>query len=405
MTRAATAPGGREFARRRLLPAWPRTEPPARRRPSTSRSSSSSPPSSRAAAPPAAGDPGRRRPVGKTVRTGICIVGGDLCRTADAAAAGLAAVRDARALEPAGHDARHRGRPARRARRVAARAAVRRRGGRHAARGERGRRDRRRRADVQSRRGSRARRAPPRRSGYRGGKAWRFADAAAAARVPRRRAARRRRAGRARAGHALGRAHRRAAARRRAPRSRTSPAPASRPRPSGAIGLRRDGARRTLTLDLGAEDPGSRSTCPASRPAPAGLALGRRRGHVGGRRGLASSRCAARRRTDGRLEEITGAARPARAREPRARRAAAASAGADARGPARAGRARIATHGVVERAGYAVTERRRGVSVAGRLGIALGLSHERITAERRLVDAIAWVRGGPPQHRFDCLGV
>jgi hypothetical protein len=43
--------------------------------------------------------------------------------------------------------------------------------------------------------------------------------------------------------------------------------------------------------------------------------------------------------------------------------------------------------------------------VAGRLGVALGLSHEQITAERRLVDAAASVRGGPPQRRFDCLGI
>jgi hypothetical protein len=60
---------------------------------------------------------------------------------------------------------------------------------------------------------------------------------------------------------------------------------------------------------------------------------------------------------------------------------------------------------VLERRGYAITEDRRGFSVAGRLGVALGLSHERVTAERRLVDAVAWVLGGPPQRRFDCLGV
>ena len=67
--------------------------------------------------------------------------------------------------------------------------------------------------------------------------------------------------------------------------------------------------------------------------------------------------------------------------------------------------ARIATHGSVERDGYAVTEDRRGFSVAGRLGVALGLTHERVTEERRLTDAVAWVRGGAPQQRFDCLGV
>jgi hypothetical protein len=66
---------------------------------------------------------------------------------------------------------------------------------------------------------------------------------------------------------------------------------------------------------------------------------------------------------------------------------------------------RIATHGIVERTGYARSEQRRRFSVSGRLGVALGLSHERVTAERRLVDAIAWIRGGPPQRRFDCLGV
>ena len=67
--------------------------------------------------------------------------------------------------------------------------------------------------------------------------------------------------------------------------------------------------------------------------------------------------------------------------------------------------ARIGSHGTVERDGYAVTREQHGFSVAGRLGVALGLAHERITEERRLVDAIAWVNGGPAQRRFDCLGV
>jgi len=67
--------------------------------------------------------------------------------------------------------------------------------------------------------------------------------------------------------------------------------------------------------------------------------------------------------------------------------------------------ARIGSHGTVERDGYAVTRERHGFSVGGRLGVALGLAHERVTEERRLVDAIAWVNGGAPQHRFDCLGV
>jgi hypothetical protein len=43
-----------------------------------------------AAAGPAAGLPGVGAEVAKVVRTGVCIVGGDICRTADAEAAGLA---------------------------------------------------------------------------------------------------------------------------------------------------------------------------------------------------------------------------------------------------------------------------------------------------------------------------
>jgi len=65
--------------------------------------------------------------------------------------------------------------------------------------------------------------------------------------------------------------------------------------------------------------------------------------------------------------------------------------------------AHLAREGVLEHAAYAVSERRSGLSVSGRLGIALGLEHERVTGERRLVDATTMVRGGPPQKRFDCL--
>jgi hypothetical protein len=63
-----------------------------------------------------------------------------------------------------------------------------------------------------------------------------------------------------------------------------------------------------------------------------------------------------------------------------------------------------AEHGVVERTGYTISERRHGFSVAAKLGLALGLQHQRVTVDRRLVDAVAWVRGGPPQRRMDCLG-
>ena len=66
---------------------------------------------------------------------------------------------------------------------------------------------------------------------------------------------------------------------------------------------------------------------------------------------------------------------------------------------------RMRTDGVVERSAYDVRESRRGFSVAGKLGLALGLAHHRVIAERRLVDAVAWVRGGPPQRRVDCIGV
>ena len=64
-----------------------------------------------------------------------------------------------------------------------------------------------------------------------------------------------------------------------------------------------------------------------------------------------------------------------------------------------------AAHGVVERSTYVTTERRRGVSLAARLGLSLGFSHERIQAERRLTGAVAWIEGGPAQRRLDCLGV
>jgi len=65
---------------------------------------------------------------------------------------------------------------------------------------------------------------------------------------------------------------------------------------------------------------------------------------------------------------------------------------------------RLAADGVLERDVYATHEDRRGFNVAGRLGLALGLSHHRVTGEKRLVDAVTWVRGGPLQRRFDCLG-
>ncbi|HTE59960.1 MAG TPA: hypothetical protein VK631_06375, partial [Solirubrobacteraceae bacterium] len=171
----------------------------------------------------------------------------------------------------------------------------------------------------------------------------------------------------------------------------------------GALGLRRDGPRTTLTLDLGAEDPGLALDLPGYPAPPAGVrtVVAEISWEAGAVRDLALRTATAR---DGRLEELT-AQLDLRDRESRAIAERLLRPGARTPDDLRELARRIATHGIVERTGYRVAERRRGFSVGGRLGVALGLSHERITAERRITDAIAWVRGGPPQRRFDCLGV
>jgi len=169
-----------------------------------------------------------------------------------------------------------------------------------------------------------------------------------------------------------------------------------------AIGVRADGARRTLTLDLDLDDLRF-----AELP---GLAAGRgkRRSWVadvsweGGTARELALRAAS---GDGeRLEEFTARLD---LREPGNRAVAERLLRPGASTPAdlRALSERIETHGVVERSVYSVTERGRGFSASAKLGVALGLAHHRITSERRLVDAVAWVNGGPPQRRFDCLGV
>jgi hypothetical protein len=168
----------------------------------------------------------------------------------------------------------------------------------------------------------------------------------------------------------------------------------------GAIGLRSEGARRTLTLDVGTTDPHLAAALPGFPPAP-----GPRRGVVadvsweGGQlRELAlRSAFANGERTDELSARLD-------LREPESRRLAEqllapGSTSGDLHALAR----HAARHGIVERTGYAISERRRGFSVGGRLGLGLGLEHQRITAERRLVDAVAWVRGGPARRRFDCL--
>jgi hypothetical protein len=169
-----------------------------------------------------------------------------------------------------------------------------------------------------------------------------------------------------------------------------------------AIGLRRDGERKTLTLDLGSEDPGFAVDLPGFPAPPAGLrsVVADLTWQAGAVRELALQTATSK---NGRLEQATARLdlRDAGSRAIAERLLRPGRTEDDLRALMR----RVATHGVVERVGYAVEERRRGFSVAGRLGVALGLSHERITAERRLVDATAWVRGGPPQRRFDCLGV
>ncbi len=85
---------GANFRPARLRMAWhrplhTRAPPPARARSSTSGCWRSWPPRFAVAAP-AAGLAGVPAQVARVVRTGVCIVGGDVCRTSDAAAAGLA---------------------------------------------------------------------------------------------------------------------------------------------------------------------------------------------------------------------------------------------------------------------------------------------------------------------------
>jgi hypothetical protein len=349
----------------------------------------------------AAAIPGVGERIGKTVRTGICIVGGDVCRTSDAAAAGLPpcvtqersnrqdTTLDIAVVRLGGHGEWL--------------LALQSDGGAVVTRLEEN--------EVGgivgvgltfTPAGVEAAATATATIGYRGGKAWRFADAAAAraflegarrdaavedTRAPDIRWDAITGGGTAAAGAAIAELTRAGV---------TTSADA-------AIGLRRDGPRKTLTLDLGAEDPGLAVDLPGFPAPPAGLrsVVAELTWDAGGVRELALRSATAK---DGRLEELTGRLD---LREPENRALAERLLRPGGRTPddLRALGRRIATHGVVERAGYRLEERRRGVSVAGRLGVALGLSHERITAERRLTDAVASVHGGPPQRRFDCLGV
>jgi hypothetical protein len=170
-----------------------------------------------------------------------------------------------------------------------------------------------------------------------------------------------------------------------------------------AIGLRSEGALKTLTLDLGVDDPRFAVDLPGF---PA--AGGKRRSWIADVtfEGSAVREIALRAALGSaeRLEEYTARLD---LRDPGNRAVAVRllHPGRSTLADLRALAARIRTHGVVEYHDYAVSERRRGFSLASKLGLALGLTHHRIASERRLVDAVAWIRGGPPLRRFDCLGV
>lgn len=172
---------------------------------------------------------------------------------------------------------------------------------------------------------------------------------------------------------------------------------------TSALGLRSDGPRRTLTLDLGIAEPHLFVDLPGFPDGP-----GKRRTWIaevaweGGAAREVVLRAAD--ASGARLEEFAGRL-DLHAPGNRAVAARVLRPGSSTRANLRALAARIRSHGVIEFSGYEVSERRRGFSVASRLGVALGLSHERIASERRLVDAVAWIHGGPLQRRFDCLGV
>ena len=239
-------------------------------------------------------------------------------------------------------------------------------------------------------------------AGYRGGRAWRFPDARSAgaflAAATRDASARAARAPNVRwhaiNGQADGEASVAIAELARAGISTGA---------SNAIGLRSEGARRTLTLDLRLDDPLLSGILHGLAPS-----AGTQRSWVadisweGGKARELALRAATGRA--GRQEEYSARldlrdagnrAVAERLLQPSASTPADLAALAE----------RMRTHGVIEHAAYSVSEERRGFTVAGKLGLALGLAHHRITAERRLVDAIASIHGGPLQRRFDCTGV
>lgn len=60
--------------------------------------------------------------------------------------------------------------------------------------------------------------------------------------------------------------------------------------------------------------------------------------------------------------------------------------------------------GTVERSVYAVSDRSGDVELAGRLGLELGAELQRTKVDRRLVSATAWTAGSRARAREDCLG-
>lgn len=64
--------------------------------------------------------------------------------------------------------------------------------------------------------------------------------------------------------------------------------------------------------------------------------------------------------------------------------------------------ARSVRTGVVERAVYDVTDRSDGLELSAKLGLALGVDTEEVDIDRRLVAATAWTNGSPARVRADC---
>jgi hypothetical protein len=172
-----------------------------------------------------------------------------------------------------------------------------------------------------------------------------------------------------------------------------------------ALGRRTRGGRTTWYLKaeavpphLFAEIAGSRASAPASREAVVE--------YTTDARGPAELRLLA---TAGAGGEVTELSSRLDLHDPANRGAAAAVLGAlpslsGARTATDALAARMASHGVVERATYAVATRDDGWALTGRFGFALGAEVERTSTRRRLVAADAWIHGSRRRERFDCLG-